>query len=177
MGPKSWKKNYRFSPLVQEIIPIGSPFLNLPAVVCRATAVVAVSIDLLPMYPENDPMDAIVSFVFKGAISIGIIYAWTFGFNRPSRFRGGNARNMKEEFAFYGFPDWVLPITRVVKISLAVCLLFGYFFPVLVKPVAFVLAPIMLIAVMAHLKDFRDPLVKTLPAYFILSFTIFLIFD
>ena len=64
----------------------------------------------------------------KGAISFGIIYAWTIGYNRPSKFRGGNARNMKEEFAVYGFPDWLVPVTRVVKLSLAVCLLFGYFF-------------------------------------------------
>ena len=121
-------------------------------------------------------MDAIVAFVFKGMISCGIIYAWTIGYNRPSKFRGGNARNMKEEFAVYGFPNWVLPIARVVKLSLAICLLFGYFFPFLVKPVAFALAPIMLVAVMAHLENFRDPLIKALPAYLILSFTIFLIF-
>ena len=37
---------------------------------------------------------------------------------------------MKEEFAAYGLPAWVVPVTRVVKISLAVGLLFGYFFPV-----------------------------------------------
>ncbi len=122
-------------------------------------------------------MDAIASFVFKGAISFGIIYAWTVGFNRPSRFRGGNARNMKEEFAVYGFPDWVLPLMRVVKLSLAACLLFGYFYPAVVKPAAFALAPIMLVAVMAHLKRMRDPLVKALPAYLLLSFSIFLILD
>ena len=129
------------------------------------------------MYPDPDPMDAIASFVFKGAISFGIIYAWTIGYNRPSKFRGGNARNMKEEFAVYGFPDWLLPVTRVVKLSLAVCLLFGYFFPIVVKPVAFLLAPIMFVAVMMHLKKYRDPLVKALPAYLIFSFILFLILD
>ena len=61
------------------------------------------------MYPNPDPMDLLAAFVFKGAISFGIIYAWTIGYNRPSKFRAGNARNMKEEFAVYGFPGWVLP--------------------------------------------------------------------
>ena len=96
------------------------------------------------MYPNPDPMDLLAAFVFKGAISLGIIYAWTIGYNRPSKFRAGNARNMKEEFAVYGFPGWVLPVTRVVKLSLAVCLLFGYFFPIVVKPVAIALTIIML---------------------------------
>ena len=129
------------------------------------------------MYPDPDPMDLLAAFVFKGAISFGIIYAWTIGYNRPSKFRAGNARNMKEEFAVYGFPGWVLPVTRVVKLSLAVCLLFGYFFPIVVKPVAIALTIIMFVAVMAHLKRFRDPLIKALPAYLILSFNIFLILD
>ena len=129
------------------------------------------------MFTEPDPMDAIASFVFKGFISLGILYAWTIGFNRPSKFRGGNARNMKEEFAAYGFPAWVMPVTRVVKIRLAVCLLFGYFFPVVVKPVAFALTGIMFVAVMMHLKLHKDPLIKALPAYLILSFSIFLILD
>ena len=53
------------------------------------------------MFPDPDPMDAIAAFVFKGAISFGIIYAWTFGFNRPSKFRAGNARNMREDYASY----------------------------------------------------------------------------
>jgi hypothetical protein len=35
----------------------------------------------------------------------------------------------------------------------------------------------MFVAVMAHLKRFRDPLIKALPAYLILSFNIFLILD
>jgi uncharacterized membrane protein YphA (DoxX/SURF4 family) len=77
----------------------------------------------------------------------------------------------------YGFPGWVLPVTRVVKLSLAVCLLFGYFFPIVVKPVAIALTVIMFVAVMAHLKRFREPLIKALPAYLILSFNIFLILD
>ena len=129
------------------------------------------------MFPDPDPMDAIAAFVFKGAISFGIIYAWTFGFNRPSRFRAGNARNMREEFAVYGIPEWIMQVTRVTKLSLAVCLLFGYFFPVVVKPVAIAPALIMFVAVMAHLKRIRDPLIKALPAYLILSFNIFLILD
>ena len=77
----------------------------------------------------------------------------------------------------YGIPEWIMQVTRVTKLSLAVCLLFGYFFPVVVKPVAIALALIMFVAVMAHLKRIRDPLIKALPAYLILSFNIFLILD
>jgi len=129
------------------------------------------------MFAEPDPMDAIASFVFKGAISFGILYAWTIGYNRPSKFRGGNARNMKEEFAAYGLPEWLVAVIRIVKISLAVGLLFGYFLPLVVKPIAIALTIIMFVAVMMHLKLHRDPLIKALPAYLLLSFNIFLILD
>ena len=126
---------------------------------------------------EPNPMDTWVALVFKAFIAIAIIYAWTYSYNRPSKFRGGDAKNMVEEFAVYGFPSWVVPIVRVVKLSLAVCLLLGYAFPVLVKPTAIALTFIMLVAVMMHLKMRRESLVKLLLAYLLVSFSVFLVFD
>ena len=43
-------------------------------------------------------MDELAAFVFKGAIAGGII-AWTIGHGKPSKYRAGRAKNMKEEFA------------------------------------------------------------------------------
>ena len=48
-------------------------------------------------------MDALVAFMSKSIVSVGIIYAWTYSYNRPSKFRGGGAQNMKEEFSAYDF--------------------------------------------------------------------------
>tara|TARA_A100001015_G_C14470455_1_gene511543 strand:+ start:106 stop:489 length:384 start_codon:yes stop_codon:yes gene_type:complete len=126
---------------------------------------------------EPNPMDALAALVFKAFIAIAIIYAWTYSYNKPSKFRGGDAQNMVEEFAVYGFPAWVVTLVRVVKLSLAVSLLLGYAFPVLVKPTALALTFIMLVAVLMHLKIRRDSLFKAIPAYLLLSFSIFLVFD
>ena len=52
-------------------------------------------------------MDALVGPIFHVSIILGIFYAWTIGFNRESKFRGGKARNMKEEFLVYGLP-WLV---------------------------------------------------------------------
>ncbi|MEC7395129.1 MAG: DoxX family protein, partial [Verrucomicrobiota bacterium] len=84
---------------------------------------------------------------------------------------------MKEEFAVYGLPAWSVPIMRVLKLSLALALLVGYFYQPVVKPVAGALTVIMFVAVMMHLKLRRDPLVRALPSYLLLCFSIFLILD
>jgi len=132
---------------------------------------------MLILAMEGDPMDAVASFVFKGWIAFGIIYAWTYSFDKPSKFRAGKAKNMKEEFAVYGLPAWSVPIMRVLKLSLALALLAGYFYQPLVKPVAGALTVIMFVAVMMHLKLRGDPLVRALPSYLLLCFSIFLILD
>ena len=126
---------------------------------------------------EGNPMDAIAAFLFKGWIALAIIYAWTYSFNKPSKFRAGKAKNMKEEFEVYGLPAWSVPVIRVIKLALAFALLTGYFYQPVVKPVAGVLAIIMFVAVMMHLKLRKDPLIRVLPAYLLLCFSIFLVLD
>ena len=54
------------------------------------------------------PWDAIVGPIFQVSIILGIVYAWTLGFNRLSKFRAGNAKTMSEEFLVYGLPEWSL---------------------------------------------------------------------
>ena len=45
-----------------------------------------------------DAMDAIMGPIFQVSIILGIIYAWTLGFNRLSKFRAGNAKTMRRIF-------------------------------------------------------------------------------
>ena len=125
---------------------------------------------------EGDPMDAVASFVFKGWIAFGIIYAWTYSFDKPSKFRAGKAKNMKEEFAVYGLPAWSVPIMRVLKLS-GFCPVGRVFLPTRGQTGCGALTVIMFVAVMMHLKLRRDPLVRALPSYLLLCFSIFLILD
>ena len=37
-------------------------------------------------------------------IALGILNVWLLRFNKATIYRGGSAKNMKEEFATYGLP-------------------------------------------------------------------------
>ena len=124
-----------------------------------------------------DAMDALVGPIFQVSIILGIFYAWTIGFNIESKFRGGKARNLKEEFLVYGLPGWSLYFIGGIKLLLSSLLILGFYMPVLVKPVAGVLTVIMAVAVVMHLKIREDKLIKALPAYYIFCSSFFLLID
>lgn len=80
---------------------------------------------------------------------------------------------MKEEFAVYGLPGFVMWLVCVVKVAAAVALLIGISVPQLVLPSATILAVLMLVAIAMHLKV-KDPAIKSLPALTVLLLSLFL---
>lgn len=108
------------------------------------------------------------------AIGIGILNVWLVRFNESTRYRGGSARNMKQEFAAYGLPEKLVWIVGVVKIVAAIALLAGIVFPGLVVPAATILAVLMLAAVLFHVKV-KDPLYKSVPAAIVFLLSLFLL--
>ena len=81
---------------------------------------------------------------------------------------------MPEEFAAYGLPKWVLYVVGALKVSCALCLLAGIWFPALVLPAAVLIGSLMLGAIAMHLKV-RDPFIKSVPAGSILALTAFVL--
>jgi uncharacterized membrane protein YphA (DoxX/SURF4 family) len=75
---------------------------------------------------------------------------------------------MPEEFAAYGLPKWLLWVVGAVKVSSAVCLIAGIWFPPLVVPAAASITVLMIGAIAMHLKV-NDPLIKSVPASTILA--------
>ena len=122
-------------------------------------------------------MDALVGPIFHVSIILGIFYAWTIGFNRESKYRPGRAKNMKEEFIVYGLPFWFMYTIGAVKLILSTLLIFGFFYPFLLKPVAAALCVFMAGAVLMHLKIREDKLIKALPSYYIFCSSFFLLID
>ena len=122
-------------------------------------------------------MDALVGPIFHVSIILGIFYAWTIGFNRESKYRPGRAKNMKEEFVVYGLPFWFMYTIGAVKLILSTLLIFGFFYPFLLKPVAAALCVVMAGAVLMHLKIREDKLIKALPSYYIFCSSFFLLID
>ena len=96
-------------------------------------------------------------------IALGIFNVWVIRYGKETSWRGGEAKNMKEEFAAYGLPGGFIFFIGAAKILLATCLIIGIWVTVLVKPAAIAMALLMIGAVSMHVKV-KDPLQKSLPA-------------
>ena len=109
-------------------------------------------------------------------IGVILLYVWTWRFNRPTRFRGKQAKTMKEEFKVYGLSEKTMYAVGFLKIMIAIFLLCGSWIPSLIKPSAIVLSVLMFGAVVHHLKVEGDSYLKVAPAYIMLFFASYLVF-
>jgi uncharacterized membrane protein YphA (DoxX/SURF4 family) len=104
-------------------------------------------------------------------IAMGILNVWLLRFGKPTEWRGGDAKNMKEEFAVYGLPAWSVGVVGFLKILLAALLIAGIWLPAVTKPAAIGMAVLMLGAVSMHIKV-KDPLQRSLPAFCVLVLSV-----
>jgi H+/Cl- antiporter ClcA len=116
-------------------------------------------------------MDTAVMIV-QIIIALGIFNVWILRFGKSTNWRGGEAQNMKEEFAVYGLPAWFMVLIGFLKVCLAVLLIAGIWVPVLVVPAAIGMAVLMLGAVSMHVKV-KDPPLRSLPAFTMLVLSLF----
>jgi len=110
-------------------------------------------------------------------VSIVVLSAWSFRFNQPSVFRGGDAGNMSEEFAVYGLSDSTMITVGIIKIILALLLLIGGLkFPSLIKPSAAMMSLFMIGAVYFHI-SVSDGILPTLPSAIMLLCCLLIVFN
>ena len=114
---------------------------------------------------------ATVVIVMQVVIAMGILNVWLLRFGKPTEWRGGDAKNMKEEFAVYGLPAWSVGVVGFLKILLAALLIAGIWLPAVTKPAAIGMAVLMLGAVSMHIKV-KDPLQRSLPAFCVLVLSV-----
>ena len=114
---------------------------------------------------------ATVVIVMQVVIAMGILNVWLLRFGKPTEWRGGDAKNMKEEFAVYGLPAWAVGVVGFLKILLAALLIAGIWLPAVTKPAAIGMAVLMLGAVSMHIKV-KDPLQRSLPAFCVLVLSV-----
>lgn len=105
--------------------------------------------------------------ILQLVISIGLINVWFFRFNKATEFRGGNAKNMKEEFLAYGLPIWSMYLVGGLKVAIAVMLIISIWVEELLVYNLILLAILMIAAVFMHVKV-KDPIKKSYPALSIL---------
>jgi uncharacterized membrane protein YphA (DoxX/SURF4 family) len=104
-----------------------------------------------------------VQMIAQLIIALGILNVWLLRFNKPTAYRGGTAKSMKEEFAIYGLPSWSVWVVGGLKILFALALLVGFWVPELIRPAAVGMAILMLGAIAMHIKV-GDPIMKAAPA-------------
>lgn len=106
--------------------------------------------------------------VLQVVVALGLLNVWLLRFFQATAYRGGNAQNMREEFAAYGLPPWSPYAVGALKVGAAAALLAGLWFAVLVAPAALLLCGLMTGALAMHLK-IKDPLKKSAPALAMLA--------
>jgi hypothetical protein len=120
-------------------------------------------------------MESII-LIIQIVIALAIFNVWILRFRKPTDWRGGEARNMREEFEVYGLPGWFLGLVGFLKLLFAALLIVGIWFPPLTIPAAVGMAVLMLGAVLMHLKV-KDPLKKSLPAFSLLVLALVVAFS
>jgi uncharacterized membrane protein YphA (DoxX/SURF4 family) len=113
----------------------------------------------------------ILIVVIQIAVAFTLLNVWLLRFNKGTPYRGGKARSMPEEFSAYGLPPWFLYVVATLKVAAALCLIAGVWLHFLVLPAALLISILMLGALAMHLK-IRDPIIKSVPALFLLVLSI-----
>jgi len=95
--------------------------------------------------------------------ALWILNVWFNRFDKDTGYRGGDATNMKEEFAEYGLSENAMYAVGAAKVSLAGLMLVGDAAPRVVRPASAGLAVFMAGAIGMHIKV-GDPVKRYLPA-------------
>jgi len=117
----------------------------------------------------------LVKVVFQIIIALGIVNVWVLRFGKDTRWRGGEAKTLRDEFKAYGLPIWFMIVVGGLKLCLAGLLVAGIWIPPLTGPAATGMALLMLGAVVMHMKV-KDPLRKALPAMIMLLLSLVVAF-
>ncbi|NJB86913.1 hypothetical protein GGR26_002690 [Lewinella marina] len=96
-------------------------------------------------------------------VGLSILNVWLVQNQKATRWRGGNATTLAEEFHSYGLPDWSLYVVGFIKVVLSLLLIAAIWYPELRFPAALGLAAMLTGSILMHFK-ISDPLYKSFPA-------------
>lgn len=119
-------------------------------------------------------MDYIIT-ILQIVVGLSILNVWLIQKNKPTKWRGGNATTIVEEFQAYGLPVWMCYVVGTLKVALALALLAAIIHPELKQPAALGLAILLSGSVLMHLK-IKDPLIKSFPALLFLTMCLIIAF-
>ena len=105
-----------------------------------------------------------LSIVLKVIVSLSILNVWLVQPKKPTKWRGGNAKTIIEEFEVYGLPKSLYYVIGFLKVSLALALLASIKFENLTLIGSLGLSILLLGSIIMHLKV-KDELYKSFPAF------------
>lgn len=96
-------------------------------------------------------------------VGLSLINVWLVQPKKKTRYRGGDAATIFEEFEVYGLPSWSLYLIGALKVLLGILLIAGIWVPGLRFPAAAGLGILLTGSILMHFK-ISDPLYKSFPA-------------
>ncbi|QSS97225.1 DoxX family protein [Psychroflexus sp. ALD_RP9] len=115
-----------------------------------------------------------IDIILKLIIALGIFNVWLIRYNKPTKWRGAEAKNMADEFKAYGLPSIAVPFIGGLKVLAAIGLILSFWFPEIELYSALVMSILMIGAISMHVK-INDELKKSLPAFLMLLLSILVI--
>ena len=109
-------------------------------------------------------------------VSILVTNVWLFRFNKETPYRGGNAKNMIEEFAAYGLDLNTMYLIGSLKIIASLGLIIGLLKTKISVYSSLLMAILMTGAIYFHFK-ISDPAIKYFPSALMLTCSVFIYFS
>ena len=109
-------------------------------------------------------------------VSILVTNVWLFRFNKETPYRGGNAKNMIEEFAAYGLDLNTMYLVGSLKIIASLGLIIGLLKTKISVYSSLLMATLMIGAIYFHFK-ISDPAIKYFPSALMLTCSVFIYFS
>ncbi len=113
--------------------------------------------------------------ILQGIVGLSILNVWLLQYNKATRWRGGNATTILEEFKAYGLPAWSCYVIGTLKVVLAIMLIVSIWYPDLKLVAASGLALLLAGSISMHFR-INDPLIKSFPAALFMVMCLIIIF-
>jgi uncharacterized membrane protein YkgB len=109
-------------------------------------------------------------------VSILVTNVWLFRFSKETPYRGGDSKNMIEEFATYGLDLNIMYIVGALKIISSLGLIIGLLKTKISVYSSFLMAVLMIGAIYFHFK-ISDPIIKYFPSVLMFICSVFIYFS
>jgi hypothetical protein len=113
----------------------------------------------------------ILATVLQVIVALGLLNVWLIRARKSTPYRGGESETIKEEFATYDLPSYMMYLVGGLKILIALAMIAGIWVDALIVPAGSVLMVLMIGAYAMHLKV-KDPVKKAVPSLLMLGMAI-----